>query len=196
MTVSILRVSKLVALRRLMADDETEFTELARASVDLHRPWIFAPTTSEEFNSYFKRFDLQVAESMLVCDRDSGSIAGFINITEMIRGSYQRATIGYGVFAPYARQGYMSEGLTLMIEFAFTELGLHRLEADIQPGNKVSLKLAGKVGFRYEGYSPGFVLIGERWKDHERWAINADMIAPQLGSMRATASVLGVASRE
>lgn len=174
--MSIVRESERVALRPLAADDEAEFTELARASTDLHRPWIFAPTTSDEFKSYIKRFDRQAAESMLVCDRGSGAIAGFINITEIIRGPYQRATVGYGVFAPYARQGYMSEGLGLVVQFAFAELGLHRLEADIQPGNKASFKLAGRAGFRYEGYSPAFVRIGEQWKDHERWAINADMV--------------------
>lgn len=176
--MSILRESKRVVLRRLTAGDETEFTELARASIDLHQPWIYVPTTSDDFNSYIERFDQRVAESVLVCDRESGAITGFFNITEIIRGPYQRATVGYGVFAPFARQGYMSEGLGLVVQFAFEELGLHRLEADIQPGNRASLKLAGKAGFRYEGYSPGFVFIRGQWEDYERWAINADMIAP------------------
>ena len=72
----------------------------------------------------------------------------------------------------------MSEGFELVFRFVFGDLSLHRLEADIQPANEASLRLARRVGFRREGYSPKFILIDGSWKDHERWAINSDMIGP------------------
>ena len=65
----------------------------------------------------------------------------------------------------------MTEGLKLVLRRAFGTLHLHRLEANIQPHNKSSLKLFHRLGFRREGYSPRYLKIGARWRDHERWAL-------------------------
>jgi ribosomal-protein-alanine N-acetyltransferase len=174
----ILYESARVALRRITAEDQEEFTRLARASIKLHRPWIFLPEDPAEFADYLRHYGTCEAESTLICVRESGAIAGFVTINEIVRGPYQRATVGYGVFAPSAGRGYMSEGFGLVFRFAFGDLGLHRLEADIQPGNTVSLRFAEKIGFRREGLSPAFICIGGSWKDHERWAVTSDMVIP------------------
>ena len=65
----------------------------------------------------------------------------------------------------------MHDGLRLVLRFAFGPLGLHRLEANIQPGNESSVALVKGAGFRLEGYSPRYLKIAGRWRDHERWAI-------------------------
>lgn len=163
-------------LRPVSAADEPEFLELARASTDLHRPWIFAPTGPGEFATYLKRFDGVSAFGFVVCDRESGLITGMINISQVVRNSYQRGVLGYGVFAPFARQGYLAEGLWLAVEHAFVELGLHRLEADIQPENTASSGLVRRLGFRLEGFSAGLINLDGVWQDYERWAITSDMI--------------------
>jgi [ribosomal protein S5]-alanine N-acetyltransferase len=165
-----------VTLRRLTTEDSDEFTELARVSADFLRPWVRMPDTADKFSEYVKRFDGESAECLLICGRETGVIAGTISVSDIIRGPYLRATVGYNAFLPSARQGYMSEGFGLLFRFAFQDLLLHRLEADIQPGNAPSLKLAAKVGFRREGYSPGFVCIDGEWLDHERWAITSEMV--------------------
>ena len=61
-----------------------------------------------------------------------------------------------------------------MISWAFGEVGLHRLEANIQPENKSSIGLVRRLGFQQEGYSPRYLKVGGRWRDHERWALLAE----------------------
>ena len=80
-------------------------------------------------------------EPGLVCRREDGAIAGFINVNEIVRGLFQSGYLGYAGVAAHAGQGYMREGLELVLARAFTELGLHRLEANIQPANQASIAL-------------------------------------------------------
>ena len=65
----------------------------------------------------------------------------------------------------------MTDGLGLVLRHAFEELGLHRLEADIQPGNTRSSRLVERLGFRLEGHSPAFQFVDGAWRDHDRWAV-------------------------
>ncbi len=62
-----------------------------------------------------------------------------------------------------------------MIGYAFGPLGLHRLEINVQPGNVASVALARGAGFRLEGFSPDMIFVDGAWRDHERWAITAEM---------------------
>lgn len=164
-------------LRRLTPDDQDHFIRLARESTGLHRPWgIISPTTPEAFATYLSRFDGVTAEGMVVCERGTGAIAGSINITNIVYRVFQSGSIGYAAFAPSAGKGYMSEGLGLAVRYAFEDLRLHRLEANIQPGNEASLRLARRSGFRKEGYSPAFLFLNGAWRDHERWAITREMV--------------------
>jgi ribosomal-protein-alanine N-acetyltransferase len=69
----------------------------------------------------------------------------------------------------------MSEALKLVVSYAFGELGLHRLEANVQPENAASIRLVQRSGFRNEGYSPHYLFIDGDWRGHERWAITREM---------------------
>ncbi|MER6809406.1 GNAT family protein [Spirillospora sp. NPDC000708] len=166
-----LTVGTRVLLRRVRADDEARFLELAEASEGLHRPWVALPRSAAEFAAYLARFDQVTAVGMVVCLRDGGDLAGMVNINEIVRGSYQRGVLGYAAFLPHAGRGYMTEGVALAVRYAFERLGLHRVEADIQPGNAESLRLAARLGFRREGFSPAYIKIDGTWRDHERWAL-------------------------
>ena len=153
-----------VILRELIAADEDEFLRLAQASVGLHHPWYTMPTTPEAFQAYLTRLSRPATEARLVCVRDSGAMAGIIVIDSIIRGRFQSGTLSYGAFAPAAGRGYMSEGLGLVLRYAFGELRLHRLEANIQPANRASLALVRRQGFRKEGYSPDMLFIDGAWQ--------------------------------
>ncbi|MEU5424722.1 GNAT family protein [Streptomyces olivoreticuli] len=169
-----------IALRLLTAEDEARFIELARMSVDLHRPWVGTPRTSSEFSTYLARSDQATAVCMVVCFKERADLVGMININGIVRGPYQRGVLGYAAFLPYAGRGYMSTGVALAVHYAFDQLRLHRVEADIQPGNTASLRLVRQLGFRKEGVSPGFIKIDGVWCDHERWAITREMELPHV----------------
>lgn len=165
-----------VTLRLLSGADQDEFLGLVAASTGLHHPWMSLPATAQEFRAYRTRFDHVTAESLLICLRGTGGIAGVVNINSIIRGRFQNGSLSYAAFAPTAGRGYMAEGLGLVLRYAFERLRLHRLEAQIQPGNHASIALVRRLGFRREGYSPALLFIDGAWRDHERWAITSDMI--------------------
>jgi len=96
------------------------------------------------------------------------------NFNNIIRGAFQNAFLGFYAFAPYARKGLMAEGLQLALRYAFSTLRLHRLEANIQPGNIASVALVRRCGFVREGFSRAYWKVAGRWRDHERWALVAD----------------------
>ena len=167
------RLEARVLVRPPTPRDRGEYLAAMRASRKLHRPWLEA-ATPESFETLLRHVEDERYEPMLVCRREDGAIVGFINISQIVRGGFQSAYLGYGAVAAYAGEGYMREGLELVLARAFTELGLHRLEANIQPGNRASIALVQGAGFVREGFSERYLKIGGRWRDHERWAIRAE----------------------
>lgn len=162
-----------VALVRPSAKWAAEFVAAVRRSRRLHGRWVSAPATPALYRAYLRRVRRPTHESYLVCLRASDEIVGVANISEIVRGPFRSAYLGYYAFRPHERQGLMTEGLRLVIRDAFGRLGLHRLEANVQPGNRASIRLARRLGFRREGYSPRYLKIQGRWRDHERLALRA-----------------------
>ena len=163
-----------VAVRTPTLADEQAFIAAMRASRSLHRPWISMPETPEKYAEYVARAEEPRYEPFIACRHEDGAIVGFLNISEIVRGSFKSAFLGYGGVAAFAGQGYMTEALQLVLREAFTRIGLHRLEANIQPGNVASIALAKRCGFELEGFSPRYLKVGGRWRDHERWAIRKE----------------------
>jgi ribosomal-protein-alanine N-acetyltransferase len=160
-----------VFIRAPARDDRREFTALMRASRAFHSPWATAPTDDERFAAYLADARRTDFEALLLCRGEDGAIVGFFNLSQIVRRRLQSAYLGYAVGEPFAGQGYMRDGIELVLRHSFVALQLHRIEANIQPGNTNSLALAQGAGFRREGFSPRYLKIGGRWRDHERWAI-------------------------
>jgi len=99
---------------------------------------------------------------------------GVFNLSQIYRGNFGSAYLGYYGHAGFAGRGYMREGLDLVVRYAFGKLGLHRIEANIQPGNPKSIALVERCGFIREGFSPRYLKVAGRWRDHERWAITVE----------------------
>lgn len=163
-----------VLLRPPVESDRAEFIRVMAASAELHEPWISEIATDEYFDRELSRVAHDRYDANLVCLVDGGAIVGVFNITEIVRGAFQSAFLSYAAVAGHEGQGLMSEGLELLVERAFMELGLHRLEANIQPGNVRSIRLVQRAGFICEGSSPRYLRLGGEWRDHEHWVLLAE----------------------
>ena len=161
-------------LRPPVTGDSAEFLARVRDSRGLHHPWVSLPASPDTFAAYVARAATPEFQGLLICRTADGAIVGVANLSQIARGLLQSAYLGYYVFAPFARQGYMTEGLGLVLSRAFGTLALHRVEANVQPENLPSKAVLQRLGFRLEGFSPRYLKIAGRWRDHERWAILSD----------------------
>jgi [ribosomal protein S5]-alanine N-acetyltransferase len=161
----------LVHIRPLSRADEAAFIDGVRKSRSIHHPWVSPPDSREKFRAYLSRMKPPDNHAFLVCRHGSEEIVGSINITHVVMGPFCSGYLSYYVFRGHERQGLMREGLKSVVRHAFKELHLHRLEANIQPGNEASIALVRSIGFSREGFSPRYLKVGGRWRDHERWAI-------------------------
>jgi ribosomal-protein-alanine N-acetyltransferase len=163
-----------VRVRMIDYGDRDEFLALVRESRELHRPWAYPPERPDQFDELVARSRRDDVVTLLGCRGEDRALFGVFTISQIVRGSFQSAYLGYYGHARYARQGYMREALKTVLDHAFGPMGLHRIEANIQPGNGPSVALAAGAGFRLEGFSPRYLLIGGRWRDHERYAITVE----------------------
>lgn len=163
-----------VAVDRLSPKDEGEFVAAVLASRALHRPWIDPPDTPERFAAYLEHSSREDQAVYVVRHVSCGGLVGYVSVGNIVRRAFQSAYLGYGAFEGHARQGLMSAGLRAVVDMAFGELGLHRVEANIQPANAASLGLVRRLGFEREGFSPRYLMVDGDWRDHERWAMRSE----------------------
>jgi len=161
-----------VRVVRLDVEDAEELLVAIERSRELHRPWVSPPDTLESLRLYLSA----TAETRIpygVRSADDG-LAGVINIQHLIRGAFLSAFLGFYALTPYARQGLMRQGMGAVLELAFNEHELHRLEANVQPDNVASAEFVRSLGFRLEGHSPRYLMIDGAWRDHDRYAITEE----------------------
>lgn len=161
-------------IQKPAAADEAAFLAAMRDSIGLHHPWVTAPKDHAAWKRYMARLERPTEAGFLVKLRDEDVICGVINLNVITYEALCSAYVSYYGVAAQAEKGYMREGMLQVIRHAFDTLGLHRLEANIQPGNHASIALARSTGFEYEGFSPRYLKINGEWCDHERWAVLAD----------------------
>lgn len=168
-----------VRLERPTMRRAAEFLRAVRASRELHRGWVSPPSDRGTFERYVRSLRSNRRDGFLVL-ADSGDIAGVVNVSEIVRGSFQSAYLGYYAFEPFSGHGL---------------LRLHRLEANIQPDNARSIGLVKSLVFRLEGFSPRYLKVGGRWRDHERWALLSEnwrnRRSPDARPQRARVDVRG-----
>jgi ribosomal-protein-alanine N-acetyltransferase len=168
-----------VHLRRPTARDRDRFIEAVKASRSLHGSWVHAPGDAQSFAAFLRRAHTATDERVLVCRNEDGAITGTYHLSQIFRGPFRNAYLGYYAFVPHAGTGLMRAAMPLVFDHAFTDLGLHRLQASVQPENGASRRLLEATGWREEGFARRYLFIDGAWRDHVVYAITAEDVTPQ-----------------
>ena len=167
-----------VTLRVPQTNDYEEWAALRDASRGFLVPW--EPTwpaddlTRPSFRRRLKRYAEDqrndLAYPYFIFRNEDQKLVGGLTITNIRRGVAQAGSLGYWMGAAYARQGYMTAAVRVLVPFAFATLKLHRLEAACIPENAASVRLLEKTGFVREGYAKEYLCINGMWQDHLLYA--------------------------
>lgn len=166
---------------------EIELKQAARADADAliranlenrghHAPWSKPFADQAGFEDWFSGLRTGANVGLVAREPRSQGIIGVLDLSQICRGNFQSAYLGFYGMAGMAGRGLMTEAVRQTAFFAFNHIGLHRIEANIQPANLRSIALVRRVGFGREGFSPRYLRIDGAWRDHERWALLADML--------------------
>lgn len=168
-------------VRPLIVEDAEQLTAYYVRNMEFHREWspIFPP---EYYTLHFQRRRLETVLELSIqgqeyrfgifVQQEQGQLLiGCINLTGIIRGAFHNGRLGYSIDGAYERKGVMTNALQEVMKFAFHQLGLHRLEANIMPHNAASRRVLQKCGFSQIGYSPKMLLLNGDWRDHEMYMI-------------------------
>jgi [ribosomal protein S5]-alanine N-acetyltransferase len=163
-----------VVLAPVQRSDATALIRANLASRSHHQPWLHPFTDADGFEQWFGTCLTGATVGLVAREDTCGGIVGVVNISQIVLRDFLSAYLGYYGMAGFTGRGLMTEAVRLAVRHAFDALGLHRVEANVQPGNLRSLALVRRLGFRHEGLSPRYLRIGGAWRDHERWALLAD----------------------
>jgi [ribosomal protein S5]-alanine N-acetyltransferase len=158
--------------------DFKAWTELRRSSADFLRPWepVYAPDylSRRAFRNrvYWAHRAREEGRtlSLFLVRREDRALMGAITLDNIRRGPAQMANVGYWIGQGFARRGYMAEALEALVDYAFAQLDLSRIEAACLPENGPSRSLLARAGFREEGLAFAYLQIAGRWRDHVLYA--------------------------
>lgn len=128
------------------------------------------------FTEDYQRLLLVQDEAMAQCGRgfrfyirlteEPDRVAGTIALSNIVMGAFLSCFLGYKLDQTCTNRGYMTEAIRLVTEYAFGELRLHRIEANVMPWNTPSLRVLEKNGYEREGISREYLYINGKWEDH------------------------------
>lgn len=178
-------------LRAPMASDYAAWAVLRMESREFLTPW--EPVWNEDdltrssFRLRVKRAAREIASdeaySLFIVDARSGTLLGGLTLGLIRRGVAQACTLGYWMGQRHAGKGHMTEAVRGAVQFAFSDLALHRVEAACLPNNDPSRRLLERVGFQREGMARAYLRINGSWTDHLLYAaLSSDKLAERAGS--------------
>jgi ribosomal-protein-alanine N-acetyltransferase len=166
-------------LRPATPGDFSSWTRLRAASRAFLEPW--EPTwpdddlTQAAFRRRLRRQDEDIARdeayAFLIFDQTSDELLGGITLGGVRRGVSQSGTLGYWMGAPHSGKRRMTRAVATTVDFAFSKLRLHRVEAACIPDNAPSIALLERNGFQREGYAREYLKIDGAWRDHILYAL-------------------------
>lgn len=182
MTLRSVFLADRVALRAPRLSDAPQLLDMQKESAAFFAPWFPARAPDDLEPSVIRQKILEQRRG-ITADRDykmvftlgeSGPVIGRVSLSQVFRGIFQNAYLGYYIDVRYKRQGLTQEAVRLALDVAFGPLGLHRVQAAIMPYNDASLALARRVGLRREGVAEKYLKIDGEWRDHVFFAITAE----------------------
>ena len=108
------------------------------------------------------------------CIRAGGAIVGRVTLSQVFRRAFQNCYLGYFVAEEHNGRGYATEAVRLAVRYAFDDLGLHRVQANVMTKNPRSARVLIKAGFRKEGLALRYLEIAGRWEDHDLYAVTVE----------------------
>ena len=161
------------SIRRLTAEDAGELAALLVENRAFLAP--FEPDRDERFYTVEgQRERLEPDDKRAFAILDEERIAGTVALSHVARGPHESANLGYWVAERVNGRGLATRAVGELIEVAFGELGLHRLEAGTLVDNLASQRVLEKNGFESIGIARGYLHIGGEWRDHMLFQLLAD----------------------
>jgi ribosomal-protein-alanine N-acetyltransferase len=112
----------------------------------------------------------------VVSSNDPDRIIGTVGFNNIVKGAFLSCHLGYKLDKDEINKGYITEAIQKGIDIVFNELGLHRIEANILPENKRSLRVVEKLGFYNEGLAYKYLKINGKWEDHIHMVLLNDRV--------------------
>nr|WP_231716051.1 GNAT family protein [Arthrobacter zhangbolii] len=181
-----------VILRPIRLRDRREWTEVRSRNAGWVGPWEATnplrggapPTYADMVRSLNRQARQDSALPFVITERqDPGRvppIVGQLTVSTIVWGSARMATLGYWVDQARAGRGIVPTAVALATDYCFSELGLHRMEINIRPENRPSLRVVEKLGFRDEGMRLKYLHINGEWADHRSFALTAEEVPEGL----------------
>jgi ribosomal-protein-alanine N-acetyltransferase len=156
-----------------------ELRALSRHHLTVWEPqWARDELTRSAFRRRLRQYQRELRDdqgyAFLIFRTADATLLGGLSISNVRRGVAQAASIGYWIGVPYVRSGHMTDAVRACLPFAFTTLGLHRLEAACLPHNIPSQRVLEKAGFKREGMARRYLKINGVWQDHDLFALLQD----------------------
>jgi [ribosomal protein S5]-alanine N-acetyltransferase len=169
-----------IALRYLQTEDAPNLLAFMEENRGFLEQW--EPVRDEAFFTLdAQRADIEADLDHVAADRrhafgifTGDELVGRIALSQIFRGIFQNAYLGYSIGERWNGQGLATEAVRVTVDFAFGELGLHRVQAAVMPRNAGSIRVLEKNGFRREGYAVGYLCINGVWEDHHIFARTRD----------------------
>jgi len=103
-------------------------------------------------------------------------LVGQLNVANILYGSVSSCVIGYWIAPQVAGRGITPTAVALAMDYLFKTVGLHRVEIDVRPENKASIRVVEKLGLRLEGVKENYIHINNAWRDHNIYALTAEEV--------------------
>lgn len=171
-----------VYLRPPRPADWSAWAELRAESRRFLTPWEPSwPSDCLTKPAFNRRIERQSREwrqgrsyNFLTIRKSDNRMIGGVSLSRVLRGVAQSGMIGYWIGEPYARNGHTSQAVSRLLDYAFDELGLNRIEAATLPHNTASRALLKRLDFVEEGHMRKYLRINGQWHDHVLYAMICD----------------------